>query len=448
MTAPPLRDYQLEAVDFLHAHPRAALLLDMGLGKTCISLTALKPEQLPVLVAAPVRVAQNVWPTETPLWRPDLVCRVAEGKDREALLSGEIPADIVAISREQLAHALPYADRFKTVILDELSSYKNQKSKRFKHARAITKATPYVWGLTGTPAPNGLLDLWPQMFIIDRGAALDPHITKYRARYFTPGPQLPSGVITRWELRPGAAAQIHRKLETSALSMGTEGRVTLPPVTYNDVLVPLPAKVADMYKRFKDDLVADLEDLGITGQMISAPTAGVLSGKLMQISSGFLYPEDRLPGDETFTVLHSEKLNALDEIIEGNGGSPVMVAYRYRAELARLLAKYPHARQPRTPADIAAWNRGEVPLLLAHPQSAGHGLNLQHGGHTLVWTSLTYSLEEYQQTNKRLARSGQQHPVVIHHLISPHTVDKVAKDVLHGKDTVQAALLNHLDPRK
>lgn len=446
---PTLRDYQREAVQFLQDRPRAALFLDMGLGKTAITLSALTPEHFPVLVSAPVRVARSVWPAETSIWRPDLRTVVAEGANREAALNGDIQADIVVISREQLAHAIPHAERFSTFVMDELSSFKNPRAARFKYAKALTKHTPHVWGLTGTPAPNGLLDLWAQMFLIDRGAALDPHITKFRARFFTPGPQLPSGVVTRWDLRPGADAQIHRRLEGTALSMSTDGRVELPPVTVNDVAVPLPSAVRSTYRRLKDELVTDLTDLGMDdGAMFSAANAAVLGGRLAQVASGFLYADERVEGDDTFTELHSEKLRALDEVIDGTGGSPVMVGYAFRAELARLRQRYPEARTPDTAEDIDAWNRGEVPILLVHPASAGHGLNLQHGGHTMVWLTMPWSLEEYQQTNKRLARSGQKHPVVIHRLISPGTVDVARQRVLEGKADVQTALLEHLEMKK
>lgn len=418
----------------------------MGLGKTAITLSALERHHFPVLVTAPVRVARTVWPPETSIWRPDLRTVVAEGRDRDAALRGDIAADIVVISREQLAHAVPHAARFNTLVMDELSSFKNPKSQRFKYARAISKHTPHVWGLTGTPAPNGLLDLWAQVYLIDRGAALEPHITAYRERFFTPGPRLPSGVITRWNLRPGADKQIHRRLEGTALSMSTDGRVALPPVTYNNIEVPLPPAVRRLYRDLKNDLVVGLEALGMdSGELFSASSAAVLGGRLAQVSSGFLYGDDHVPGDDSHTVLHSEKLRALDEIIEGNGGSPVMVGYQFRAELARLKDRYPEAREPDTAEDIEAWNRGEIPVLLVHPQSAGHGLNLQHGGHTMVWYSMPWSLEEYQQTNKRLARSGQRHPVVIHHLISPGTVDVAVQRALDGKSTVQEELLRHLE---
>ena len=392
-----------------------------------------------------MRVARSVWPTEASIWRPDLKVVVAEGRDREAALRGDITADIVVISRDQLAHAVPHAGRFNTLVMDELSSFKNPKSARFKYARRIAKAMPHVWGLTGTPAPNGLLDLWSQMYLIDQGESLGKHLTDYRARYFTPGPQLPSGVITRWDLRPGAGPIIHQQLEARALSMSTAGRVALPPVTHNTVTVELPAAVRATYKRLKQDLVTDLQDLGLSGTaMFSASNAAVLGGRLAQVASGFLYADDRDPTDHTYTELHSEKLRALDEIIDGTG-SPVMVAYRYRAELDRLQRRYPEARQPNTQADIDAWNRGDVPVLLVHPASAGHGLNLQHGGHTLVWHTAPWSLEEYQQTNKRLHRSGQQHPVVIHHLVAPGTVDVAVQQALSGKATVQDALLDHLE---
>lgn len=444
-SAPTLRPYQRDAVEFLHEHPRGALLLDMGLGKTAITLRALTPNHLPVLVSAPPRVAEMVWPVEVPKWRPDLKVVHATGKNRTAALDGTIDADIVAISREQLEHAAPYADRFKTFVMDELSSFKNQKTRRFKFAKKITASTPFVWGLTGTPAPNGLLDLFPQMFLIDRGAALGPHITKYRQRYFTPQRALPSGVIPGWDLRPGAASQIHRKLETSAMSLSTEGRVDLPPVTFNDVEVPLPPKAKAIYKRLKTDLVTDLDILGLAeGQMFSALSAGALSAKLAQISSGFIYPDERERGDDSFTPIHSAKLEAIDEIL-AETSTPVIIAYRFRAELARLKARYPEARTLEGASTIRQWDAGKVPILLVHPASAGHGLNLQHGGHTMIWMSLTWSLEEYQQTNKRLDRSGQKHPVMIHRLLSPGTVDTSVLNVLKGKDSVQSALLKHLE---
>jgi SNF2 family DNA or RNA helicase len=415
----------------------------MGLGKTAASLRALTPEMLPVLVNAPKRVAEEVWPVEVPKWRPDLTVKVAAGtpKQREAALLSD--ADIVVIGRDNLADAVPHAGRFKTHIIDELSGYKNRASQRWKAARKINKDMPQVWGLTGTPSPNGLLDVWAQLYLIDNGEALGTGVTGYRERYFRAKSQMSNGIVTEWELRPGAEQRIHQLMERSCLSMSTEGRIELPPTTYNDVSVPLTPSVRRLYKQMKDNLCTDAEMLG--GVVYSAMNAAVLSNKLSQITAGFLYPDDREFSDEPAARLHKEKGNALREIVDGTG-SPVLIAYRFQEELDILkesLGSLAHTIDE--PNVVKRWNAGEIPALLAHPASAGHGLNLQFGGHTMVWATLPWSLEEYQQMNKRLARQGQKHPVVIHHLMSPKTVDPKIKMVLDGKATVQQALMDHLE---
>jgi len=443
VSALKLHDYQEVAVEFLRGRRRAGLLLDMGLGKTAISLRALTPDMLPVLVTAPKRVAEYVWPVEVPKWRPDLKVVVAAGTPKQrqaALLSG---ADVVVIGRDNLADAIEHAPRFRTFIMDELSSFKNRASQRWKAAKKICKDMPQVWGLTGTPSPNGMLDLWPQLYLIDGGEALGTTLTAYRERYFTAGRQLSNGVVTEWLLRPGAEARIHTLLERSCLAMTTEGRVDLPPVTENDVSVPLTPAVRRLYKQMKTDLVADAQLLG--GEIHSASNAAVLSGKLSQITAGFMYVDDADLRDGEYTVLHKEKVTALKEIVDGTG-SPVLVAYRFRAELDLLkegLGDLAHTMDE--PNVVARWNKGELPVLLAHPASAGHGLNLQEGGHTMVWATLPWSLEEYLQMNKRLARQGQKNPVVIHHLLSPKTVDGAVKLALAGKKSVQDAIMDHLE---
>lgn len=440
---PTLHDYQQQAVEFLHGRRRAGLLLEMGLGKTCISLTALTPDHLPVLVIGPKRVVENVWSTEVDLWRPDLSINLAVGNPAKRKAALESDADIVAIGRDVLDDAVPYADKFRTVIFDELSSYKSRSSLRWKAAKKITKDTPYVFGLTGTPSPNGMLDLWPQMYLLDGGAALGKTIGGFRERYFTAGRRLPSGIVTSWDIRPGAAGRINRLLETSCIAMGTDGRVDLPPVTFNDVSVPLPPSVMRIYKDMKNDLVADLDLLG--GEIHSAVNAAVLSSKLSQITAGFMYVDDADLRDGEYQVIHQEKTRAVQEIVEGTG-SPVLVFYRFKAELDALKAAFPTQGHTMDEDDIVArWNAGKVPVLFAHPASAGHGLNLQRGGHTMVWTSLPWSLEEYLQANARLARQGQTHPVVIHHLLSPGTVDGAVLARLKEKKDVQQALLDHLD---
>lgn len=447
MTALQLHDYQVQAVEFLRARRKAGLFLDMGLGKTAICLTALNADSLPALVTAPKRVAENVWEAEAALWRPDLRVVVAKGspKTREAALASG--ADIVVIGRDNLADAVPHAGRFRTLIMDELSGWKNRASIRWRAAKKITQApsVTHVWGLTGTPSPNGYMDLWSQMFLLDGGLRLGTTLGGYRNRYFVPSGQLANGVVTGWDPRPGAMPRINKLLDDMCLSMGTDGRVDLPPTTMNTIYVPLPPKVRQVYKAMKNDLVADLDLLG--GEVHSAMNAAVLTSKLAQICAGFLYVDDADIRGGQYDVLHKEKVAALKEIVDGTG-SQVLVAYRFKAELDLLkegLGSLAHTLDE--DGVIPRWNTatGQVPVLLVHPASAGHGLNLQHGGHTMVWATVPWSLEEYMQTNKRLARQGQKHPVVIHHLVAPHTVDEAVLQRLGEKKSVQQALLDHLD---
>lgn len=393
-------------------------------------------------MVAPKRVAEHVWVEEAAKWRPDLTCRVAAGtpaKRREAL---ESSADIVAIGRDNLADALATA-RFKTLIIDELSGFKTANTKRFKTARQLIKYVEYVWGLTGTPAPSGLEDLWAQVYLLDGGKRLGRTITAYRQRYFRDVNRLPSGVVTKRELLPGAAKSIYRKIEDICMSMSTaEAGIDLPPVTYSHIKVDLPPKVRRVYETLKRDLVADLEVIGVGDDVFTAANAAALSSKLSQVAAGFLYGDT--PG--VVTELHKAKVSALCEIVEGTG-SPVLVFYRYKAEakmIRQALSKITEVHDVDEPGVIEAWNRREVPVMLAHPASAGHGLNLQHGGNVVVWTSLQWSLELYQQANKRLARSGQKSPVVIHHIDAVGTVDSAIHRRLAGHDSVQAALLDHL----
>lgn len=444
-----LHDYQQEAVRFLQGRKRAALLLDMGLGKTAICLRSLTPDDLPALVVAPKRVAENVWSAERKKWRPDLTVAVAAGtpKKRKDVLASS--ADIIAIGRDNLADAVPYAGKFKTFIMDELSSFKSKKSNRWKQAKRIstTPTMKNVWGLTGTPMPNGLLDLWPELYLLDGGQRLGKTITGYRERYFTPGRQLPNGVITTWDPRPGAEKRIHMLIEDICLSMETDGKVQLPPVTYNNVTVPLPPDARKAYRKLKNDLVVDLKALGmLEGGIHSAATAGALSMRLRQICAGFIFVDDQDLHDNAFSVVHLEKVRTVREIIDGTG-SPVMVGYQFRPELKLL---QDHLGLPTytvdTPDLMKRWNNGDIPVLLVHPDSIGHGLNMQEGpGCNLVWSSVPWGLEPYQQTNKRLNRQGQKNAVVIHHLICPFTVDEAIMQRQLEKKSVQDALLSHLE---
>lgn len=430
-----LHDYQRRAVKHLHDNPHAGLFLEMGLGKTAVVLTALTPEHLPTLVIAPKRVAENVWQAERDRWRPDLTIGIAAGSpaQRQAVLGSN--HDITVIGRDNIKD-VPHG-RYETIVLDELSGFKSHRSQRYKAARRLTGPAPYVWGLTGTPTPNGLMDLWSQMFLLDRGARLENGIGKYRERYFKIGAMLPqTHIVTRWDLKPGAEEAIHRKISDICLSMFSDDHLDLPAVTYNAVEVPLPPKVMKIYREFKQDLVADIDLIGV----FTAASAGVLSSKLAQVSAGFLYKDD----DSSVVVpLHDEKIKAIQEIVDGTG-SPVLLFYKFVAEKEEILRNIDGAVSIDEPGAIDRWNTGQIPVLLAHPASAGHGLNLQYGGHTVVWASLPWSLEEYMQGNGRIARQGQENPVVIHHLLSPGTVDSHVLKALDKKESVQDALLNHL----
>lgn len=426
---PRLHSYQRRAVRHLWANPRAGLFLEMGLGKTATVLQALTPEHLPALVIAPKRVAENVWETEAKIWREDLSIAIAAGspaKRRDALDSGKA---VVVIGRDNIAD-VPLG-RFKTVVLDELSGFKSHRSVRFKTAKAICAEATYVWGLTGTPRPNTMMDLWSQVALLDGGARLGKFITHYRNRYFTPGRQLHTGVVVEWKPKRGAESSINKKIGDICLSMTSADHLDLPPLNKNVVSVPLPSKAAVTYERMRKTLVADLEN-----ERVAASSAAVMTGKLSQITAGFLYTEEGAPS------LHESKLEAVREILEGTG-TPVLVFYRFKEEKRRL-AEIEGARSIEEPGVIEDWNAGKVDVLLAHPASAGHGLNLQAGGHTIIWTTPTWSLEEHDQGNARLARQGQAHPVVVHYLVSPGTVDEAILDRLANKTSAQQALMKAL----
>lgn len=444
-----LRDYQLVARDYLRERGKAGLFLDMGLGKTAISLAALEPEHLPALVVAPKRVAEEVWDVEAAKFRPDLSVSVAMGDPAARAAALRAGADITVIGRDNLRDVLSVRSRpWRTLIVDELSGYKNRASVRWKTARKLVAAAgskvAQVWGLTGTPSPNGLMDLWAQVYLLDGGQRLGKNITTFRSRFFYPGNQLPSGVITEWIPRDGAEDKIKELISDICLYMGTEGRVELPPVTHNVIEVELPKAAKNVYNNMREELVVDMKDIFGEGETHTAAGAAILTSKLSQISAGFLYVDDADIRGMKHAVLHGEKVNAVREVVEGTG-SPVLVFYRYEVEKNFLKAAFPEARLASEPGVTKAWNRGEVPILIAHPASAGHGLNLQYGGHTIVWTTLPWSLEEWQQANKRLARSGQEHPVVIHRVMAKNTIDHMIYAALTDKAATQNRILEYLE---
>jgi SNF2 family DNA or RNA helicase len=431
-----LHDYQLVARDFLRGQDRAALFLDMGLGKTAVSLAAIEPRHLPALVVAPKRVAENVWPVELGKWRPDLTMAVAAGSPTARANALASAADLVVIGRDNLRDV--QRTDFQTVILDESSSYKSVSAARTKAARKLASPARHVWELTGTPTPNGYMDLFSQIRILDGGERLGTNITGFRNRYFRPGRQIANGTIVTWELREFSEHHIRALIEDICLYMESAGRIELPGFTVNPVAVELPAPARKAYNDMSRTMVADLEMLG--GDIHSATNAAVLTDKLSQITAGFLYRDDHLG----YHPLHLEKIRALEEIVESAQGSGVLVFYKYVAERDMLKQAVTYARTIEEPGVIAAWNRGEVPVLLAHPASAGHGLNLQDGGHTIVWTGPTWNLEHWEQGNARLHRQGQKHPVVSHVLLANRSIDHLIRAAVDDKADVQAELLDYL----
>ena len=441
-----LRSYQREAIDHLHAHPHAGLFLEMGLGKTAVVLSALRPEHLPVLVVAPRRVACEVWPAEIRKWRPELCYSLAHGSAAKRAAALDTMADIYIVSVDN-AHDAVGGRAYQTIVLDELSLWKNRNTQRWKTTTALVADAPHVWGLTGTPIPKGYLDLWAQMYLLDGGERLGRYITHYRERYFIQSPKMvklsdgsEKQFGSEYTLREGAADKINARISDIVLAQQIEGRLDLERPITNDVAVPLPPKAARAYERMRKSKALTIGDT-----IFSAATAAVVSNKLAQITAGVLYPDDRdITGAEAETI-HTAKAEAVREIADGTG-SPLLVFYRYKHELAMLRGALPEARSVDEPGVMDDWIRGEVPIMLMQPQSAGHGLNLQAGGHTIVWASMCWSPEVYKQANARLFRQGQERRVVIHRLLVPDSIDGHMVDVVEGRASIEQALMDHLDP--
>ena len=441
-----LHDYQREAVEHLRSHPRAGLFLEMGLGKTAVVLSALRPEHLPALVVAPRRVACEVWPTELRKWRPELSYSLAHGSAAKRAQALATVADVHIISVDNAADAID-GPAYATIVLDELSLWKNRNTQRWGTASKITAGAPHVWGLTGTPIPKGYIDLWAQIFLIDGGERLGRYITHYRERFFVQTPKMvkrsdgsEKQFGSEYTLRDGAAEKINTRISDIVLAQQIEGRLDLVRPTTNDVVVPLPPKARRAYERMRESKAAT-----IGGATFSSATAAVVSNKLAQITAGVIYPDDHDMTGEEPVRLHTAKAEAIREISEGTG-SPLLVFYRYKHERDLLCATLPEARSVDEPGVMAEWNRGEVPIMLMQPQSAGHGLNLQEGGHTLVWASMCWSPEVYSQANARLFRQGQRHAVVIHRLLVPDSIDGHMVEVVEGRASLEQALMDHLDP--
>jgi superfamily II DNA or RNA helicase len=440
-----LHPYQVDAVAHLHAHPRSGLLLIPGLGKTASVLNALTSVHLPALVIAPKRVAEETWPEEIPIWRPDLTFSLVRGsvEQRQARLKED--TDLHIITRDTFGGDLVSRKkpRYNTVVIDELSGFKNRASQRWKHANRLTKNMPYVWGLTGTPSPNSLLDLWPQIFLLDRGARLERTLTAYRTKYFLPGGRLPNGIITNWTLRPEADRVIQHRIRDLCFSVD-QSNVKMP--VKNDVYhrFDLPTKARKAYDDMNRHFVAEVGET-----LASVEHAAAKSSKLSQIAAGFMYHSGLIGAEESdeadITHHHMIRMELLQSILEDAQGAPALVFYRFKEDRRRLL-HLEGAVDIKSPHAVDRWNRGNIPILLAHPASAGHGLNLQHGGSLLVWYTMDWSSEWYVQGTGRLVRQGQPSPAVaVHHLIAKETVDEQVLDVVQGRITRQDALLKVLE---
>lgn len=456
--------YQDRAYRFCLSHDRCGLFLEMGLGKTVVTLSVLADrlwDQYTVrsaLVIAPLNVAANVWAQETKKWDHlrDLRCSAILGTAAQRRRALQAKADLYIINREnvvwlmdELGGALPYD----MVILDELSSFKNQSAKRWKALRKAIQSVRYVVGLTGTPAPNGYLDLWPQIYLLDGGQRLGRRVTEYRERWFKPGARN-GHVIYEWVPRIGAQAAIDRQLKDLCLSMTAEDWLQLPPVIYNVIPVRMDAASRKTYDRLKTEKVIPLlqqgdrfcqldprkpEELAAMTSSLRGDTAASIAGKLLQMANGAVYDDEH-----SVVPVHDAKLDALAEVIGTNPGDSLLVFYNYQHDRDRIVAKFPQARVFSGTKDVEDWNAGRIPLLLCHPASTGHGLNLQHGGHIIVWFGLTWSLELYQQANARLPRPGQTQSVVIHHLVCKDTLDERVMDTLRQRQQDQDALINAL----
>jgi hypothetical protein len=444
MTAYQLHDHQVAAVKHLHANPRAGLFLPMGAGKTLSVLDALTSDHLPALVVAPKQVAEHVWPEQTQRWRPELSLAAAVGSPAQRLAAIKAGADITVISRDNLVSLLSVRGKpkYRTIVLDESQSFKTRSSQRWKAARKLTNLAENVWALTGTPAGNGLMDLWAQLYLIDNGERLHDTLTKFRSRYWYPKVVLPNGVVAKWELKDGAEKAIYKAIEDVCLHIPLDD-LDLPEKVVNVVPVGMPAKAHALYYEMKQEMVGSIELIGGV-EMFSSPSAGVLSSKLSQITAGGIYRDRDDEGNPAGLVrLHDEKLTALKEIVEQADG-PVLVFYRFRFEQEAILKAIPQATMVTSKGAIDAWNRRELPVMVAHPASAGHGLNLQYGGNTCVWTSLSWSMEEWEQANARLHRQGQRNRVMVHVLTVPGTMDENVLAALEKKVSVQQALLDAL----
>lgn len=435
-------EYQRYCITRMIKEPRLGLFLDMGLGKTVITLTALNEminyqcSVKKVLIIAPKRVAETTWTDERDKWDHLKHLKMSKilGSSIERTIAAEAEADIYLINRENvswLVDSFKKSWKWDTVVIDELSSFKNSSAKRFKKLKLVLPHIKRLYGLTGTPAANGYMDLWAQVYLLDQGKRLYKTITQYRERYFTPDKRNQHTVFS-YKLKKGCDQVIQNKISDICISL--QDKADVPDTIYQTSSLNLSPAVKEAYQRLEKDLILELKDTEIT-----ALNAGVLVNKLLQIASGCVYDED---GD--YHRLHREKIEVLKEVLEQASGN-VLVFFNFKHEKEEIKKFFKAARILEGEQEIRDWNTGRIKLLLAHPASCGYGLNLQKGGHTIVWFSPTWNLEQYEQANARLARQGQKHPVIINHIIANDTVDELVMEALKNKETIQSALLQELE---
>lgn len=438
-------DYQKYAIRYIEEHEVTALLLDMGLGKTIITLTAINDlindsfEVRKVLIIAPLRVARDTWPAEIKKWEHlrHMTAAVVVGSlaERKAALSKK--AGLYIINRENVQWLIEksgYCFDFDMVVIDELSSFKNHQAKRFKSLMKKRPGIKRIVGLTGTPSSNGLMDLWAEFRLLDMGERLGRFISQYRSNYFRPD-KMNGQVVFSYKLLPGAETQLYERIADITISMKCTDHLVMPELISTECQVQFSDTERKRYDELKKDLVLQLPDGEIT-----AANAAALTGKLVQMANGAVYSDDG-----STMEIHDRKLDALEDLIEAANGKPVLVAYWFKHDLERIKARF-DVREIKSTSDIADWNAEKITVALIHPASAGHGLNLQAGGSTLIWFGLTWSLELYQQTNARLWRQGQTaETVVIQHIVAKDTVDEHIMKALAKKNTTQRALMDAVE---
>ena len=440
-------EYQTHCTQFILENTSAGLFLDMGLGKSVITLTALvdllhdRFEVSKVLVIAPLRVAGTTWLDEVRKWDhlQNLTISKVLGSVKERTMALYKKADIYTINRENVPWLVDFYKNdwpFDMVIIDELSSFKSPSAKRFKALKKVRHKIKRIVGLTGTPAPNGLLDIWSQIYLLDGGERLGRTFSGYRGRYFHPQKYINGGIPTDYALNDDAEDKIYDRISDICISMKALEYLKMPEIIFNKIEVVLSEKEMGLYRKLERDLLLPLEESDV-----DAANAAVLSNKLLQMSGGAVYDEY---GDVQH--IHDRKLEALEDLIEAANGKPVLIYYGFRHEKDRIKKRF-EAEEINTSGDIAKWNKGDMAIALCHPASAGHGLNLQSGGCTIIWFGVTWSLELYQQANARLWRQGQKQTVIINHILTRQTIDERVMLALDNKDTGQKALIEAVKAR-